>query len=82
MNENIGAASQADDLLGSLAGQDDQAIGEFPELGLVALARFDRAPPTRTHRAREFVAKMRGRASIRIGTPWLGWTMLPMYMMT
>ena len=43
MNENIGAASQADDLLGSLAGQDDQAIGEFPELGLVALARFDRA---------------------------------------
>ena len=81
MNEHIGAASQPDDLVGSLAGQDDQPIGEFPELGLVALARLDRAANENASR-RGFAAKMRGRASIRIGTPWLGWTMLPMYMIT
>src|SRR5208337_4190746 len=39
-------------------------------------------PPTRTQRASGRDSKICGNASIRIGTPWLGWTMLPTYMMT
>src|SRR5271157_2234893 len=74
MDQDIGAARQRDNLIGGLAGQDDQSLAVPTELGTVTLARLGGTAGQDS--------KIRGNASIRIGTPWLGWTMLPTYMMT
>ena len=43
MDQDVGAAGQRDDLLGGLAGQDDQPVAVRAELGPVALAGLGRA---------------------------------------
>ena len=73
--------SERDDLLGGLAGQDDQSIAVPTELGAVTLAGLGRAADQDAAGVGPR-SKTCGSASIRIGTPWLGWTMLPTYMMT
>ena len=82
MDQHVGPPGQGDDLLGGLAGQDDQAVAVLAELRPVALARPRpaRRPGRNAPRGRR--RRPSGKASIRIGTPWFGWTMLPMYMIT
>ena len=82
MDQDVGPSGQRDDLLGGLTGQDDQAGRRTGRAGRGSARRprRDRRPGRSGRRARD--SKILGRASIRIGTPWLGWTMLPTYMMT
>ena len=82
VDQDVGAAGQRDDLLGGLAGQDDQPIADRAELRRGSARPPRRGRPRARNAPRARRAKTRGKASIRIGTPWFGWTMLPTYMTT
>ena len=81
MRENIGALRQGDDFVGIFPGQDDEPIGEDSQAFFVPQARLDRSAD---EDAATFgtPSNTRGKASIKIGTPWLGCSMLPTYITT
>lgn len=68
MDEDVGPSRERDDLLGSLAGKNDQTIAEYTEPGSILLAGLRRSS---YENACEPVTlpKILGNASIRIGTP-------------